>query len=400
MLLVLASINFFNYLDRNVIFPLFHLIKLEFQITDFQLGLLGTLFLLVHSLASLPLGVLADRSSRKAIIASGVFFWSLMTFASGLAQNFRQLLAARSLVGLGEASYAPAGASMISDNFPEKIRGQAQGIFNVGLFLGGTIGAIIGGLIAYYFSSWRLAFFLVALPGIALSFLSLRLKDKRVKHHRHPNGVRSLLHNQAYWWMLLSGTLISFAAGGLIAWGVEFIRRYKGYNLRDASLVLGLNLMVAGVLGILIGSYLADRLQQKMPSGRALLIALSLIAGAPFMYLGIVSGGSGPLFIFYFFAAIFLTAFYHGPSIVVLHDIVPASLRGTAYGIYLLVVHLLGDTLAPAVIGRISDMANLQLGLEIAALFILLGGLAFLPVYFLIAKKKVLYSGDPPAISL
>src|SRR5207253_2440064 len=92
MLAVLALINFFNYVDRQVIFPVFHLIKAEFNVSDFQLGLLGTVFMLIHSLASLPFGVLADRYSRKAIIAGGVLFWSAASFASGLAQSFRTLL--------------------------------------------------------------------------------------------------------------------------------------------------------------------------------------------------------------------------------------------------------------------------------------------------------------------
>lgn len=392
MIFVLVLINFLNYLERNVIFPLFHPIQLEFGLTDFQLGLLGTVFLLVHSIGSVPLGILADKYSRKLIIAGGVLFWSLATFASGLAQSFRQLLGIRSLVGLGESSYAPAAANMIADNFPEDKRGQAQGLFSVGLFLGGTLGAIIGGLIAYYFSSWRLAFFIVALPGIVLSFSILKVKDKVVRYRTKVKfGV--LFKSPAYWWMLISGTLISFAAGGLIAWGVEFVRRYKGYNLRDASIILGISLMVAGVLGVLIGSWLADRFQKRLRYGRALLISLSFIIGAPFMLLGIYTDNGGLLFLVYFFLAIFLTSFYHGPAVVVLHDIVPHNLRGTAYGIYLLIIHLLGDTLAPAVVGRISDMVNLQLGMGIAALCILIGGFTFLPICYLLNRRRASSSG-------
>ncbi len=388
MLIVLSLINFFNYLDRNVIFPLFHLIKVEFHVNDFQLGLLGTLFLLVHSLASVPLGVLADRYSRKVIIASGVFFWSIASFFTGLVSSFRGLLTARSLVGIGEASYAPAATSMISDNFSQNIRSQAQGIYNVGLFIGGTLGAIIGGLIAYYFSSWRLAFFIVSVPGIILAFLTLRLHDVRRHTPQFSFDMIGLFKNAAYIWMLVSGTLISFSAGGMITWGVEFITRYHGYNLRDASVVLGLLLMLAGVLGILIGGYLADVLHRMFVWGRSLLISLSLIIGAPFMFLGFYVTSHGFLFLLYFFIGIVLTSFYYGPAIVVMHDVVPRHLRSTAYAIYLLVIHLLGDTIAPALIGRISDMSNLRLGLEVCALAILLGGFAFVPICFLIRKKR------------
>src|SRR5689334_960051 len=104
MLVVLAMINLFNYVDRQVVFPLFHLIKADFRVSDFELGLLGTSFTLVHSIASLPLGMLADKYPRKVIIAGGVLFWSIASFASGLAGNFKTLLGIRSVVGIGEAS--------------------------------------------------------------------------------------------------------------------------------------------------------------------------------------------------------------------------------------------------------------------------------------------------------
>src|SRR6185369_14928612 len=101
ILLVLTFINLINYVDRQVVFPLFHNIKMEFGVSDFQLGLLGTLFMLVHSLASLPLGILADKFSRKKIIAGGVIFWSVASFAGGLSQSFKTLLGIRSVVGIG-----------------------------------------------------------------------------------------------------------------------------------------------------------------------------------------------------------------------------------------------------------------------------------------------------------
>jgi MFS family permease len=107
MLWVLTLINLLNYLDRQVIFPLFGHLKAEFGLTYFHLGILGTAFLLVQSLATFPLGILADRMSRKVIIAGGVALWSAATFASGLAGSFKGLLGIRSVVGIGEASYAP-----------------------------------------------------------------------------------------------------------------------------------------------------------------------------------------------------------------------------------------------------------------------------------------------------
>jgi MFS transporter, Spinster family, sphingosine-1-phosphate transporter len=394
MLFTLMAINFFNYLDRQVVFPMFGYIKEEFQLSDLELGLLGTAFLLTHSLASLPLGFLADRYSRKAIISLSVFVWSFASFFSGLARTFHQLLFARSVVGLGEAGYAPAASAMITDNFAQDFRGQAQGIFNIGMLLGGTLGAMLGGLIAHYLS-WRLAFFIVSVPGLFLAYLVTRLDDRRPEHDDASQvSTWVLFRNPAYLWMIMSGILTSFAAGGLIAWGVEFLSRYKGYNIRDASLFLGSIYLVAGVSGVIVGSWLADRLHRSTRLGRSLLISISLVVSFPFVYLGLQDIGQGHLFLVLFFVGIFLTSFYHGPQIVVMHDIVPKRLRASSVAIYFLIVHLLGDTTAPAVVGMISDEYDLKSGLELATSGILLAGLSYLPVCYLIAKERVTVHED------
>ena len=400
ILIVLTLINFFNYVDRQLIFPLFASIKQEFGVSDFQLGLLGTLFMLVHSLASVPLGILADRYSRKTLIAVGVGFWSAVTFFSGLVTSFKQLVMLRSLVGIGEASYAPAATAIISDTFPAGFRARAQGIYNIGMFTGGTLGAMLAGTLIFYFHSWRAVFFIVAVPGLILAYAATRLKvlvsnPERVQT-RHT--VSQLWKNPAYIWILISGVFVTFAAGAFISWGIEYIHRYKDYNLRDASLILGSSLLLAGILGVLLGSYIADKAYGKFIWGRAGVIAFSLILATPLVILGMQSGKRIEFFA-YFFPGAMLLCFYNAPITAVIHDIVPQNIRATAYAIYLLIIHLLGDTLSPAVIGAISDQANLKVGLEVSALFILAGGVAFLPVCYYIAKHKTrIYhdSGENP----
>ncbi len=390
ILWVLALINFFNYIDRQVIFPLFHNLQMEFHVSDTSLGLLGTVFMLVHSLASVPLGIAADKYSRKALITAGVAFWSVASFASGLAASFKALLGVRSMVGIGEASYAPAATAMLSDNFPQEFRAQAQSFFNAAMFIGGTLGAMIGGIIAYHYN-WRYAFFIVSIPGLILAFLASRLKERAVPKRRADEdfAFAKLFNNPALIWVMISGTFTTFAAGGFISWGIEFVRRFKGYNLEQASLILGATMMVAGVLGVFIGSIVADHLQKKFAHGRALTVALSLVAAAPIMYLGVSSRHTGLLFLIYFFLGTLLMSFYHAPATAVIHDIVPKHMRATAFAFYVLVIHLLGDTPAPAVLGRISDIYNLRVGLQIMTGFVLLSGLCFLYVSRIIKQGRV-----------
>lgn len=386
LLAVLTLINMLNYLDRQVIFPLFGHIKAEFLLSDFDLGLLGSAFLLVHSLAILPMGMVADRYPRNIIIGVGVACWSFATFITGLVSTFRGLFAARSLVGIGEASYSPAAVAMLSDHFSEDVNARVQGVFNVGMLVGGTLGAIIGAFVAYYTNDWRLAFIIVAIPGAVLAFVALTLPDRIHKTHDIDISVFSLLRNRAYVWIVISGTFVSFASGAFITWGIEFITRYKGYNLRDAGIILGLGMMIASVLGVILGSYAADYFQKKYVWGRSMVVSVSLILATPLMIAGLRAEGTSALFLLYFFFGTMFLSVYLGPVTAVLHDIVPARVRASAFGAYVLVITLLGQTFAPAIVGSISDVYGLRTGLEFAALFVLFAGLSFMPVIMFMQK--------------
>jgi len=149
VILILMLVNFVNYVDRQIIFSLFPAIRRDFGLSFEQLGYLATAFTVVLALGSFPLGMLADRVSKRAVISAGVLFWSAATFFSGLAGSFRSLLAARSLVGVGEAAYYPAGAAVISASFPAEIRARVQGAFDIGMFFGGAVGLAVIGSIAW-----------------------------------------------------------------------------------------------------------------------------------------------------------------------------------------------------------------------------------------------------------
>ncbi|HEV2690321.1 MAG TPA: MFS transporter, partial [Bryobacteraceae bacterium] len=144
-LIVLMLVNFVNYVDRQVIFSLFPAIRHDFALTYQQLGYLATAFTVVLSLCTFPLGVLADRFSRRSVISAGVLFWSAATMLSGLAGSFRSLLTARALLGVGEAAYAPAGTAVLSALFPKHIRARIQGSCDIGMFVGGATGIALGG---------------------------------------------------------------------------------------------------------------------------------------------------------------------------------------------------------------------------------------------------------------
>ena len=131
VLVILSLLNFVNYLDRQIIYPLFPLIGAEFALNYSQLGLLIAAFSVVHALGTLPLAALADRTSRKKVISYGILFWSGATFLSGLATSFRSLLAARAMVGVGEAAYTPSATAIVTATFPGEVRARVQGVFDL-----------------------------------------------------------------------------------------------------------------------------------------------------------------------------------------------------------------------------------------------------------------------------
>ena len=173
---LLALINLLNYIDRNVIYALFEPIKADLGLTDGQLGWLGSAYILVFSVAALPFGVLSDLRSRRAVIAGGVTVWSAFTFLSGLVRSYWQLFTCRAAVGIGEAAYGPAAASLVADYFPGERRAMAMGILASGVSLGGVLGLLLGGLLESEYG-WRVAFMTVGVPGFVCALLVARLAD-------------------------------------------------------------------------------------------------------------------------------------------------------------------------------------------------------------------------------
>jgi MFS family permease len=173
---LLAFINLLNYLDRNVIFALFEPIKRDLQLSDVQLGWLGSAYILVFSVAALPFGVISDLRSRRAVIAAGVGIWSAFTVLSGLVKSFWQLFTCRAAVGIGEAAYGPAASSLVADYFPGKGRAIAMGVLASGVSLGGVLGIYLGGKLEVSYG-WRVAFMAVGFPGFLCAVLVARLVD-------------------------------------------------------------------------------------------------------------------------------------------------------------------------------------------------------------------------------
>src|SRR5213596_54536 len=176
-LIVLSLINLFNYVDRYIIAAISESLRhSSLHISDLQYGLLGSGFIIVYMATAPFFGALGDTRSRTRLIALGVAIWSVATALGGLAWSFASLLAARALVGVGEAAYGTIAPSLLADLFRKEFRGRVFGVFFLAIPVGFGLGLAIGGLMDVHFG-WRSAFFVAGAPGLVLAFLALRLYD-------------------------------------------------------------------------------------------------------------------------------------------------------------------------------------------------------------------------------
>jgi MFS family permease len=173
---LLTLVNLLNYLDRNVVYAVFEPIKRDLKLSDAQLGWLGSAYIVVLSLAALPLGVIGDLRSRRSVITLGVAVWSAATAAGGFVRQFWQLFTCRALVGFGEAGYGPASQAIIAQYYKGRRRAFAIGVYSVGMALGGVLGIWFGGVIAEEYG-WRWAFIWMGVPGLVLALLASRLRE-------------------------------------------------------------------------------------------------------------------------------------------------------------------------------------------------------------------------------
>src|SRR5215467_1827442 len=398
LLAVLALINFVNFAARQVIVPLIPLLRGPLGATDQQLGRLQTPLYIVLALGSTPFGFFADRLSRKLIIATGIISWSVATFAGGLAGSFLFLLVTRGFVGMGEAAYAPAAQSMISGAFPNERRASAQAIFASGMLLGGLCGQTLGGILGPHYG-WQTVLFILGMAGLLPGIALFGIEEP-------PRGPRSevvpilrILSVPAFLAMISACICITFASVSLLTWGVDFAVNYKDFSLRDASVLLAGSTLLSLILGVLCGGFIADRLQRRFSFGRLIAIGMALLLATPFLLAAILSEEKrivlGGLFV-----AGFFMSWYHGPVTAVIHDMMPKRAHSTSIGWYMLFTQLVGG-LGPKITGKISDLRDLQVGLEIAVGVLVCGALLMLLVIQFIRRDGLRhpqlesFHGDP-----
>ncbi|TMD23193.1 MAG: MFS transporter [Chloroflexi bacterium] len=393
VLAVMVGINFLNYLDRYILPAVATKIQGEFHLTDSQVGLLGSAFLLVYAVATIPFGIWADRGVRKTVVAVGVTIWSLATLFTGLARNYVQLFMARAVLGIGEASYYPAGTALLGDYFRKEGRARAMSVWAAGTAVGIAVGFAGGGIIASSLG-WRVAFYMTAVPGLVFAVLAFGLREplRGAAEARGPQTRAAapitwrtfarLLEIPALRATIAAETALFFVLGGAAFWLPTYLSRRFGLGTGAAGTLAGGVLVVGLLAGSLLGGTIADRLTRRRGAASNLPVGIAgFLAGAVLVALALVMP-SLVLFVPMFLLGAASLYLYNGPYTAIKQNVVLPTVRASAVTIALLIEHLLGDSYAPWAIGRVSDaLHSLQLALLIllppllvlAALFASLG---------------------------
>ena len=330
--------------------------------SDTQVGWLATAFTLLYAAVGVPLGRMADRSNRTRILAAGVFFWSLMTAASGLTRNFWQLFLVRLGVGVGEATCAPASASLIGDLYPPHQRAKAISVFMMGLPIGLALSYLVSSQIAAGYG-WR-RFFVAGIPGSCArswrcSFANLNVEQARStalsRAKRHGSPYLLVLATPTMFWIILSGELHNFNMYALSAFQMPFLMRYHGESLTGAGRLLTL-LTLAGIPGLLLGGFAGDIVRRTRSNGRLLVAALAVLLSTPFIYLA-MDAAPGDLLSFSVFMALGggLMFVYYSTVYSTIQDVIEPSLRGTAMALYFFAMYVIGGSFGPVIMGNLSD---------------------------------------------
>jgi MFS family permease len=369
-----------SFVDRQILSLLVGPIRAQFGISDFEYSLLqGAAFALLYTVAGLPLGRLADRHSRKWVIAASVCFWSLATCACGTAKSFWHLFAARMAVGAGEAGLAPPAYSIITDSYPPRQFGYAMAFYKSAVKVGGATALIAGGFLIDYFTRtgpldvpvlgtvqpWQATLISVGLPGLLLTALLTTISEPSRKDVvvRDDGGthlpisvvVRFLWQRRrTYLALFLGSSMLAMAGYGSAAWYPEFFVRTYGVSRAEAGSSFGMIILVGGTLGVMLGPWLANRLAVKHSDSyvRAIMYA-SMIAVFPAVAAPLM--GSKMLTLALLFPATMFGGAYLGVMAASFQPITPNQMRGQTTAMYIFVTNIFGMAVGTSILAAFTD---------------------------------------------
>lgn len=363
-LAILTVVYALNFLDRTLIYILFTPIKAEMKFSDLQLALLGTTsFVIFYTLLGIPFGRLADRTSRKNIIAGGLAVWSLFSGLTGFCDGFWTLFFCRVMVGVGEATLGPAALSLLSDYFPPRVRATVQSVYSSGIAVGGGLAFFLGGWIGQAFG-WRWAFYLLGFPGIVLAALVFMLRERprggteaaaAAAAAQPAADWRQLLRSRPLLYLVFGYALLGLASNNLGIWVPSFFVRVHGLNILTIGAAAGVISVFVGIPAMVYGGYLSDRLRRAFKGGRMAMTAGAALVSIP-LWIALLFVDNLALLFTINIVLYGVSILWVGPATADVHELSGPQLRGLAIGIFFSVVNVLAYGIGSPLIGKVSDL--------------------------------------------
>jgi MFS family permease len=387
---LLFLLYFFDYVDRMIVTSLFPYIQKEWGLTDTQSGLLVSVVYWSIVVFVFPVSILVDRWSRKKTIGIMALIWSLATALCAFTKTFPQLLMTRSGIGIGEAGYAPAGTAMLSGLFPPEKRSRMMGLWNMSIPLGIAVGIAVGGFVAQHWG-WRHAFGLVALPGAIAAILFFFVKDyktvdlvKTVGSSGAGNNkarmskmdiFREFIHTPSLILTNIGFIGCIFVNNAIIVWLPTYFHRVEGVPISEAGMKVGL-IMLLAIIGLPVGGWLADVWFKKNVSSRMLFPALTMALNAVVIFAAFSFLDGKTRYMMLLLMGV-LASMFAPAAIIVTQEVIHPGLRAISYSVCVVIQNLFGASMAPIVIGALSDAYGIKVAMSILPVFLLISALLF-----------------------
>ena len=402
-LFILLLIAVFNYADRFMIGILIPDIKKDLDLSDTQIGFIsGAAFTILYAFLGIPIARLADKYSRKKIIAIALAIWSLMTALCGTAKSFTQFAIYRVLVGIGEAGCTPPSHSIISDYYPKEERTSALAIYGLGSPIGVFIGFLVGGWIVEEYG-WRIALFSFGAPGILIAiitYFTLRepprgLSDKNKNYIKTDyntfESFKVLWKRNTFKYMVLGGSMYGLILVSTLIWIPSFFERSHGLGPAEIGRWLAFTNGIPHALGTLAGGFLADRVIKKGVHAPILICVFAQLTAAPFYAFVLLWPNHFGAFLWFIIPS--FVGVMQGPILyATIQAVSEVNQRAVAAALMILIINLFAGVIGPQIVGTTSDIISSSLGkdslgialLTVTTVFSLLSAL-----FFYLASKHI-----------
>lgn len=364
-LVLLFGVNLLNYIDRQMIYAVFPLIKNDLHISDTKLGFLGSSFMICYMVSAPLSGWIGDRMSRVKLASTGLALWSLATAGAGFASSYRLLLAARTSVGIGEASFGTVAPGLLADYFPKEKHGRVLSYLYLAIPVGSALGYLLGGIIGQTMG-WQAAFFIVGIPGLLLVLPLNSLRDPRrlfsegtIRYSMKSWKDYTDLFNRSFITNTMAMAAMTFAMGGLAQWFPTFLYRMHYLDVARGNALFGGVTVLAGISGTLAGGWLGDSFQKKSRKGYLKVSGWGFLIGAPITAYALITPSLSGCMTAVFFAEFFLFL-NTGPLNTVIVTIAKPSMRTMAFAVNIFLIHAFGDAVSPTILGWLSDLWGLR----------------------------------------